>query len=348
MTAIAAPSTPVASKRRSEHSNNSKALAGSTTPIRQYFSRRRTTTSNHHILDLPMKYVGIFSPWAVFWGCIFLTVPVAYIYILLVLLRELCHSFPDTIYASIQTYLPPVARLIAAMHQSSNLLVEVWCAIEAVFYVCLKLHIQILQTRDPLEASLSAAPLMDLEDRRLLWQRMMDSAKDDPVTFITGWFFDQPISSISQYDIRDFTAWSMFEGRHQEHLTVAELEQLEDFVDEVELRISLHLYGPAPQDENENEHGDESESMTQQELDSVMQEDSPQLQGFDSGTKEESAVARNRPWRNNLPKPKKGEYSTVLLRKSRREPKTPVVMMLLMSSDPAFSHFCIVCVWLIK
>jgi hypothetical protein len=300
------PSTPVASKRRSATAN-STALAGSTTPIRQYFSRRRTTTSNHHILDLPVNFVGIFSPWAVFWGCIFLTVPVAYIYILLVLLRELCHSFPDTIYLTIQTYVPPVARLIAAMHQSSNLLVEVWCAIEAVFYVCLKLHIQWLQTRDPLEASLSAAPLMDLEDRRLLWQRMMDSAKDDPVTFITGWFFDQPISSISQYDIRDFTAWSMFEGRHQEHLTVAELEQLEDFVDEVELRNSLHLYGPAELQEKEIAEGkgdESSDSKTQQENDD---DDNNAQQSFHSGTKEESALARNRPWRNNLPKPKKGE-----------------------------------------
>jgi hypothetical protein len=310
------PTTPVASKRRSTNASNFNALAGSNTPIRQYFSRRRTTTSNHHILDLPVNFVGIFSPWAVFWGCIFLTVPVAYIYILLVLLREVCHSFPDTIYLCIQTYVPPVGRLIAAMHQSSNLLVEVWCAIEAVFYVCLKLHIRWLQTRDPLEASLSAAPLMDLEDRRLLWQRMMDSAKDDPETFITGWFFDQPISSISQYDIRDFTAWSMFEGRHQEHLTVAELEQLEDFVDEVELRNSLHIYGPyvePPEDENAQVKGDvdvdgdeSSESRLQPDDDNENAQ-----QSFDSGTKDESAVTRKRPWRNNLPKPKKGEYSTV-------------------------------------
>jgi hypothetical protein len=334
------PTTPVASKRRSANASNSNAsastLAGSTTPIRQYFSRRRTTTSNHHILDLPVNFVGIFSPWAVFWGCVFLTVPVAYIYILLVLLREICHSFPDTIYLCIQTYVPPVARLIAAMHQSSNLLVEVWCAIEAVFYVCLKMHIQWLQTRDPLEASLSAAPLMDLEDRRLLWQRMMDSAKDDPVTFITGWFFDQPIGSISQYDIRDFTAWSMFEGRHQEHLTVAELEQLEDFVDEVELRNSLHLYGPAePQeDENAQGEGDESESRLQPDNDNDRAQ-----QGFDSVGKEKQSVTRNRPWRKNLPKPKKGEYSTVLCTKvDVRKPKSPVAIFLLLSSDSVFLH----------
>jgi hypothetical protein len=310
MTTIA-PTTPVPSKRRSANGNsNAAALAGSTTPIRQYFSRRRTTTSNHHILDLPVNFVGIFSPWAVFWGCVFLTVPVAYIYILLVLLREVCHSFPDTVYGTIQTYVPPVGRLIAAMHQSSNLLVEVWCAIEAVFYVCLKLHIQWLQTRDPLEASLSAAPLMDLEDRRLLWQRMMDSAKDDPVTFITGWFFDQPISSISQYDIRDFTAWSMFEGRHQEHLTVAELEQLEDFVDEVELRNSLHLYGPAEPQEDEKGEGEGDESSETKTTQAENDNDNAQ-QVFDSGTKEESVVTRNRPWRKNLPKPKKGEYCAV-------------------------------------
>jgi hypothetical protein len=333
------PTTPVASKRRSATANNSTSTGKlNTTPIRQYFSRRRTT--NSHILDLPVNFVGIYSPWALFWGCVFLTVPVAYVYILLVLLRELCVSFPDTIYLPIQTYLPPAGRLIAAMSQSSRLLVEVWCGIEAVFYVCLKLHIQWLQTRDPLEASLSAAPLMELEDRRLLYQRMMDCAKDDPASHITGWFFDEPIASISQYDIRDFTAWSMFEGRNQEHLTSAELEQLEDFVDEVELRISLQMYGPVKppaQDENENGKGDESESMIGDESESMIGDESDSIliqqenvhQGFDSGTKKESAVARNRPWRDNLPKPKKGECSTVQcvrivrIHNSHREPKSP-------------------------
>lgn len=289
--------TPVASKRRStasanttsnlniaNHHNAHTSTGTPGTPIRQYFSRRRA--ANDKNLDfVDVNWVGIYSPWALFFGCIFLIVPVAYIYILLVLLRELCVSFPETIMSPIQTYLPLAGRLIATMHQSSAL--EVWCAIEAVFYVCLKLHIQWLQTRDPLEASLSAAPLMDLEDRRVLWQRMMDSAKKDPVTFITGWFFDQPITSISQYDIRDFLAWCMFEGRHQEHLTAAEVYQLEDFVGEVEWRISLLMHG-------------EAEALPP--LDG--KESSEQEEGSSSGT-QESPIARKRPWCDNLPIPKK-------------------------------------------
>jgi len=84
---------------------------------------------------------------------------------------------------------------------------------------------------------------MDIEGRQVLWQRMMDCEVEDPVGFLRGWFFDQPLENIAKYDVRDFVAWSMFEGRHQEHLTDAELRQLELFVEEVELRIGLQLYG---------------------------------------------------------------------------------------------------------
>jgi hypothetical protein len=178
-----------------------------------------------------------------------LTVPAAYIYIFFILMRELCMThFPITLYQPIQTHVPVLARFIAAM-QSSSLAVEIWCAIEGIFYICCKWHIQWLQRKDTLEASLSAAPMKELDQRRVLWQRMMDCEKEEPIGFLSGWFFDEPLSSISKYDIRDFLAWSMFEGRHQEHLSTSELDQLEDFVDEMEHRISLCLHEEAEEDE---------------------------------------------------------------------------------------------------
>lgn len=186
--------------------------------------------------------MGIYSPVAAFWGLIFLIVPAAYLYILMVMLREMCRIFPETLFLPIQHYAPWLASTVTAMNQLSRW-VEIWCCLEAAFYIGLKLHIKWLQTRDPLEASLSAAPMMELEDRSILWQRMMECEAADPVSFLQGWFFDQPLENISMYDVRDFIAWSMFEGRHQEHLTEAELRQLESFVEEIGHRSSLHLYG---------------------------------------------------------------------------------------------------------
>jgi hypothetical protein len=214
--------------------------------LSRYFSRRHEHGGKEHQLLLNPgageKFIGIYSPVAVFWGLIFLTVPAAYLYIAMVVLRELCGTFPGTVFHAIQHYTPWLAHTVTAMNQVSRW-VEVWCSLEAVFYVGLKLHIKWLQIRDPLEASLSAAPMMELHDRMALWERMMECEASDPVSFLRGWFFDQPLENISKYDVRDFIAWSMFEGRHQEHLTVAELRQLERFVEEVEHRFSLHLHG---------------------------------------------------------------------------------------------------------
>jgi hypothetical protein len=160
-----------------------------------------------------------------------------------------------------------VAMIVSTMQQSS-VFVEVWCVVEALFFILLKLHVRWLQQMDPLERSLSSAPMLTLEERRVLWKRMTEAEADDPVQFISGWFFDQPLDGISKYDVRDFIAWSMFEGRNLEHLTLEELEQLDDFVDEIEWRISLQMHG-AVEDEGdelvdeENEH--ESESGQQDE-----------------------------------------------------------------------------------
>lgn len=214
------------------------------------------------LLQLPEEVgaVGIWSPWAVLWFCCFMVAPIAYIYILLMLLRDLCWYFPDTVYQTLDVYVPWLARLADLMKNASRVM-DVWCVIEAGFFVLCKLKIRYLQGKDPLEASLSAAPMMDPEDRKVLWDRIMDTEKEDPARFITGWFFDQPIENISRYDVCDFICWSMFDGRNQEHLTTEELHDLEGFLDDLEHRISLQLYGELGEHE-EDANGNNNSNKT--------------------------------------------------------------------------------------
>jgi len=202
------------------------------------------------------EWVGYFSPWAALVGILYLCAPVAYIYIFFILLRELCLTFPETVYGGIQHYIPFLASIISAMQQSSRI-VEVWCFIEGIFFLGFKLYIRYLQGRDTLEASLSSAPLLRSTERQTLWKRMMESKYPD-ITFFSGWFFDEPITKMSRYDVSDFLCWSLFEGRHQEHLTTVEHLQLEAFVDEVEHRISLLLHGDGGDETMESDLKSES------------------------------------------------------------------------------------------
>ena len=196
--------------------------------------------------------MGYLSPWALLWFFLFSVAPFAYIYIGLMVLRDLCIYFPDSFHQLLLRYVPLLAYLANLMNSSSKVM-EVWCVIEALFYIGLKLKIRYLQNKDPLEASLSAAPMLDPDDRRILWDRMIDSEKHDPVSWITGWFFDENIDNITRYDIFDFVCWSMFDGRNQEHLTLEEERELEDFIDELEMIVSLHLYGTKDETEIEEE-----------------------------------------------------------------------------------------------
>jgi len=226
------------------NSNESASAPMRTANFRQkrYFSRRSSSKAEIPKLAVDMEeWVGYFSPWAFLVGFLYLCVPVAYIYIFFIVLRELCLTFPESVYGRIHQYIPFLANVISAMQQSSRI-VEVWCIIEAAFFLGSKLYIRWLQSRDPLEASLASAPLLRVEERQMLWKRMMESEYPD-ITFLGGWFFDEPITRMSRYDVADFLCWSMFEGRHQEHLTTVEHLQLESFVDEVEHRLSLLLHG---------------------------------------------------------------------------------------------------------
>merc|ERR1712032_564415 len=127
-------------------------------------------------------------------------------------------------------------------------LVDVWCVIEALFFIACKLKVRYLQSKDPLEACLTSAPMLDPNERKALWDHIV-SVESDP-SWISEWFLDHPsIDSISLYDILDFLCWAMFDGRNQEHLTTQELDDLECFVEDLEYRVSLHLYGIAVEED---------------------------------------------------------------------------------------------------
>ena len=215
-----------------------------------YYSRRHSSRISTNDLPMELNAVGFYSPWAFFWFSLFMVAPLAYIYIVLMLLRDLCLYFPEAVHQPLRRYVPFLANLAQVMNNASRI-VDVWCVIEALFFVACKLKIQYLQSRDPLEASLSAAPMLDPYDRKLLWDRMMEIEQNDPIAFISGWFFDQSIEHISRYDVCDFICWAMFDGRNQEHLTTLELHELECFLEDFEYRISLKLYG-AREEENHN------------------------------------------------------------------------------------------------
>jgi hypothetical protein len=207
--------------------------------------------------------IGYWSPWTILWFGLFSVAPLAYFYIVLMLLRDLCVSFPGSIYEPLQLYVPFLARLADRMKGSSRL-VDFWCVIEALFFICFQLKFRYLQSKDTLEASLSAAPMYDPEDRKVLWDRIMDAEKEDLGSFISGWFFDEPIGNISRYDVCDFFCWCMFDGRNQEHLTLLELHELESFVEEIEYRISIQLHGAQPETEKGGTINKENESVDRQ------------------------------------------------------------------------------------
>ena len=195
------------------------------------------------------NHIGFYSPWAFLWYFLFLIAPLAYIYIALMLLRDLCEYFPDKAQQPLEVYLPFVAKLTKMMKCYYGCrLVDVWCIIEAVFFICCKLKLRYLQAKDPLEACLSAAPMQDPEERKALWEHIM--AVEKGPSWIQEWFLDHPsIESLSLYDIYDFLCWALFDGRNQEHLTTHELNDLEGFVEDLEYRLSLQLHGAIGEDE---------------------------------------------------------------------------------------------------
>ena len=134
--------------------------------IIQYFNRssrssKKTISTN----DLPFESNsrGILSPTGIFFALVKMTVPLAYIYILLILWRELCYSFPKTMMESeFMNHYFYYLVLTAQTMRSSSLLVEVWAVIEGIFYVILYFHRMWLNSLDTLELSLLSAPMLEI------------------------------------------------------------------------------------------------------------------------------------------------------------------------------------------
>eukprot|EP00536_Pseudo-nitzschia_multiseries_P014723 jgi/Psemu1/262368/estExt_Genewise1Plus.C_7590026 len=226
------------------------------------------------------NHLGFHSPWAFLWYVVFLVAPLAYIYIALMLLRDLCEYFPETVQQPLEVYLPFLARVTKMMKSYYGCrLVDVWCIIEAVFFIYCKLKIRYLQAKDPLEACLSAAPMQDPEERRALWDHIME-VESEP-SWIQEWFLDRPaIETISLYDIHDFVCWALFDGRNQEHLTSHELSDLEGFVEDLEYRVSLQLYGAIDDDDPGDGIASETETIEDRTTNGLEDTKSPRVFRF--------------------------------------------------------------------
>mmetsp|Transcript_23401 Transcript_23401/g.33581 ORF Transcript_23401/g.33581 Transcript_23401/m.33581 type:complete len:233 (+) Transcript_23401:311-1009(+) len=183
--------------------------------MRTYFSRKRSSMGDRDLpVDKGPSGRGMYTPAGLFYFTIKLTVPLAYLYIATFVIRDIAYKTNTfDIISSV-----PILRRFLLNIEHLPLLVHIWAIIEAIFYVCLRLHIRWLQVKCPLEACLASAPMYELHERRELVERILDAVSHDPVSFIEGWFFDAPITSISRYDMLDFLSWCLFEGRSQEHL----------------------------------------------------------------------------------------------------------------------------------
>ncbi len=163
---------------------------------------------------------------------------------------------------------------LARSMTSSSFAVEVWAIIEGIFYVVLFLHRKYLNSLDTLELSLQSAPMLEIGERADLWELMMDSEEGECSKFISGWFFGEKLENLTRYDVMDFLAWSLFEGRNIEHLTQEETNQLRGFVTEYEYKLSIELYGV---DEDAIAEGEESKNADGGgEVKSVINPPSPQ------------------------------------------------------------------------
>jgi len=228
---------------------------------RQYFSRNFTERITWKDLPMEKDAVGMSTPAGIFYFIMRLICPLAYVYIALILLREITDALPF-MDKFISNYLPTAYLVIINMQKSSKA-VEVWVVIEAIFFLLQQFHIRYLQYKNPLEASLSAAPISSISSREELWNQMMENimSGEGPIAFIRGWFFDEKFEDITRYDICDWITWSMFEGRKQEHLVEEEIRQLQRYLQQLEWSISVHLFGIEDEQIEISEHSSRENSV---------------------------------------------------------------------------------------
>jgi hypothetical protein len=254
-------SSPLPNSSQHFHPKSSSSSPPLTT---HYFITRppsRRTSSTISTYDLPMEKnaIGLLSPTGIFFSSVKLTVPLAYIYIALILWRELCFSFPQSMLESeFMTMYFSVGVWTARTMTSSSWLVEAWAVIEGIFYVILFWHRKYLNSLDTLELSLRSAPMLETRERSELWELMMDCEEGMCSKFISGWFFGEKIENLTRLDVMDFLTWSLFEGRSIEHLTLEETHQLRGFLADLENNISIEQFG-IEESERIDEDGHEGE-----------------------------------------------------------------------------------------
>ncbi|CAB9502234.1 expressed unknown protein [Seminavis robusta] len=114
----------------------------------------------------------------------------------------------------------------------------VYLVLEVLFHVSMRIKLAYLQAKDPLVESLKAGGIMSLTQRKRHWNQTMNAVSDNPSKFFQDWFFGTKMEDLSIKDLRNFVAWSCFEGRLVEHLSPREMLQLDTFVRDALLRTN--------------------------------------------------------------------------------------------------------------
>eukprot|EP00571_Detonula_confervacea_P013703 CAMPEP_0172307942 /NCGR_PEP_ID=MMETSP1058-20130122/8690_1 /TAXON_ID=83371 /ORGANISM="Detonula confervacea, Strain CCMP 353" /LENGTH=835 /DNA_ID=CAMNT_0013020259 /DNA_START=180 /DNA_END=2687 /DNA_ORIENTATION=- len=274
---MSTPTRPTGARSSLPHKSSSNYPKS---PVAQYINRRRSSKITTNDLPMEQNAIGLLSPTGIFLSSVKLTVPLAYVYIVLILWRELCFSFPQSMLESqfMMNYLS-LGVWTARTMRSSSLAVEVWAVVEGIFYVILFLHRKWLNSLDTLELSLRSAPMLETRERAELWEMMIDS-EEECSKFISGWFFGEELEKLTKYDVMDFLTWSLFEGRNIEHLTHEETSQLRGFVTDLEYKISIELNGveDAIEGDKELENGDDGNGEREEDHDILLPPLSPQRQ----------------------------------------------------------------------
>ncbi|KAK5636950.1 hypothetical protein RRF57_012662 [Xylaria bambusicola] len=90
-----------------------------------------------------------------------------------------------------------------------------------------------------LEQAAEHPPLLPRAERRALFLRCLDNTPD--ITgYLRKWFLGANASDIQQENVREFLSWAFFD-RHPGNETVAELEELDEYVTEIEKRMGHQL-----------------------------------------------------------------------------------------------------------
>mmetsp|Transcript_13051 Transcript_13051/g.15910 ORF Transcript_13051/g.15910 Transcript_13051/m.15910 type:complete len:114 (+) Transcript_13051:81-422(+) len=78
---------------------------------------------------------------------------------------------------------------------------HVLAILEAIFHIFFKIQMHWLQNMDPLELSLQSAQIMEIEERSLHWECILESERHNPVGFFTDWFFGCELESIDRRQV---------------------------------------------------------------------------------------------------------------------------------------------------